>query len=188
VHKATICRYSPFFTAACSQRSVKGKATVVRLPEADSRVFGVYVHWTYTEKVDMVFLWDASDDDARVPVLHLGEVWILANYLQDTRLCNRVCDMIIQRYQQKHSWLHPKPLQGIWEHTVLDSPLRRLVTDLTAAYVTPQDIIMFGQQYPTEIIIHLATKFASGETRKAAFSQQDRCKYHIHESGAEKCL
>ena len=52
VHKDVVCDQSNFFRAACNGKWKEAAEKCVRLPEADPHIFGVYVGWLYTGKLD----------------------------------------------------------------------------------------------------------------------------------------
>ena len=53
VHKALVCRKSPFFSAACSGNCKEGHDNTIRLPTAEPEIFQIYLHWVYTSTINL---------------------------------------------------------------------------------------------------------------------------------------
>jgi len=188
VHRTTISDNSAFFEAAVSACWMDGNSKVVKLPETDTQEFEVYVHWVYTHDIDMTFM--AEPSQATAPSwLNLSKIWILARYLQDMRLCNQVIDLCLEKLPRVPGFtITHTTLQYAWEHTMTDSPLRRLFTNIMVANVSVRRLDEYGHEYPFEIILSMAREFAGrNQAVPEVPKNEDRCRYHIHEDGVEKC-
>lgn len=52
VHKSTICKTSEFFQVACSDTWMSDQNTAIEVGKTHPKAFELYVHWTYSQKLD----------------------------------------------------------------------------------------------------------------------------------------
>jgi hypothetical protein len=164
-HKDVICADSKFFKAACSDRWREGQEKIVRLPEARSkRIFQKYMDWSYTHELELDTV--MSDDDTVMSdeirnktVDQLVELYLLGDILDDVRLRNKVLQTMNSFVCEQSLVLGPEMCHLIWEHTSLNSPLRKWTFDATVSLLSPHVFELYGMEWPAEIILHVAVTF-----------------------------
>jgi hypothetical protein len=102
VHESVISAKSPFFRAALQNEWTEAEDKKVRLPDATPEVFESYLHWVYTNEVDL-----SSIPNIRVQKPHrpkneptffrCAQLWIFADCMIDYDLCNRLTDLTLTR-------------------------------------------------------------------------------------------
>lgn len=189
VHEASICARSPFFRAACSKEWKEGQTKVVELPEVEHEAFAVYVHWVYTREIDMTIMTERANTYVAPSFLNLTKMWLLADMLRDVHLCNCVNDGIIKTdVAIRTPGLNMASLGYIMEHTPQESTIRRLYIDMHLASLTRAWVRKNKDEIPRTILVEFALKYADGEPQRVkAPVLEDRCKYHSHGEGVEKC-
>lgn len=123
VHESTIRQRSRFFDNALKRGWKEAEHKVVRLPEAESDAFELYVNWLYSSQL---YTKGQSDEDEYG---QLVEAYVLGDWLQDPDYKDAVIDALIDKI--KDDPILPTGLAGtIWAHTAPGSSLRELVTDV----------------------------------------------------------
>lgn len=188
VHKATICRLSNFFKAACSRQWKEGQENLLRLPETDAEAFNVYAHWTYSDNLDMSLMTEPLSFTSP-SYLHLGKIWILSNYFGNNALGNLVIDRLLQTMDRLlfHRVSTPT-LQYLFTNLPVDSKIRRLFIDAVTATMNGTTFEKEGKSLPQEIVFELARRHAFGQSPQLPGPTfADRCKYHTHDEGEAEC-
>lgn len=144
VHQDVICAKSRLFNRR------RGLVQPwVQLSQFEPDVFHSYLHWAYTSEIDTRTMQNeanASPDETPM-LLSLTKLWPLADYLQDTELCNRLTDMLIDGVHQRtvkslrvpwNSADFVAAVDHAFEKTPDRSELRTLFTDILIVGITGQ--------------------------------------------------
>ncbi|KAK4609145.1 hypothetical protein CLAFUW4_14536 [Fulvia fulva] len=158
-------------TSFTAHKNTLCKEGVVRLPEAQAETFAVYLHYAYTGHFDwsLIRTHRTGYKDSIPRNFHL---WLLANYLQNSEVCNAIVDHIL-RFSERDSgrdtinngWTADN-LQSAWTLVPEGSNLRRLIIDLVIAHATP---ISFGKgcnKWPQDLLLAAAKKHFEGKAEK----------------------
>lgn len=130
VSKSIIRKASP----ALSEEIAQGDPGPIHLPDTDSDVFWVFLHWAYKGDLQIGSL--ASPSFPGEPsCLKLCQLWALAYDLQCRELCNRVIDEFLRALDAELSGfrLGVFVLLQVLEIPPEESTLRRLIEDLHLA-------------------------------------------------------
>lgn len=195
IHSATACAKSTFFKAACSTRWMgEGKERLVRLPDQDAEAFEVFVHWIYSDNLDLSTMTVSPSVQriaGRAPpsYLNFGKVWALANYLGAPELRNLVIDGIIEKFATSVARINVLSLKRIWKMTFAGSTIRRVLVDYTVntRCYSGSDAQAKMQALPEEIVQEAARRWLLGISKQPVPAFQDRCKYHEHAEGEPRC-
>ncbi|KAK5733562.1 hypothetical protein LTR17_009550 [Elasticomyces elasticus] len=187
-HKDILSAKSPFFSAACGRDWIEGQEKIVRLPEQDAEAFRVYLRWVYSDALDMTHMKEPEGTTRPPSYINHFKVWILAHYLQDFTLCNIATDHTIQTYHEPPKLnIAPNTLSYVFEHTALDSPMGQLFLDAYATRISGGWIKRHLRELPNEVVLDMAVRFAE-QKPKLEPTLKDRCKYHVHAEGQERCV
>jgi hypothetical protein len=81
IHKAFICHYSPFFSAAFNGKFEEGNTQKMELDDVDPEVFGILANWLYTQEV--------SDAEKKTPdLVTYAKLWVLGECFLMRKLQN----------------------------------------------------------------------------------------------------
>lgn len=148
VHKNVIVKHSRFFRAALQHECKERDEQRVRLPECCAETFDRYLRWIYSGSLETYKLPGLES----LNVLHrIVELYILADRIQDIKLCNTITDEL-RRYPW---WEDHIPLPETFDlayHALPDnSRLRELLVDALVSY----------DHYPN--CSHLCTETSNGK-------------------------
>ncbi|KAK5713456.1 hypothetical protein LTR15_011156 [Elasticomyces elasticus] len=93
LHASIAVKHSKFFHAACNGGFKEAEEKVIRLPETTPATFGAYLQWAYSGSVVVV-----DDKELKADVTgtknrwRLAKLYVLANFLADIPLQNKVID------------------------------------------------------------------------------------------------
>lgn len=201
VHKNEICARSDFFKAVCSELWNKSAATTktVELCEEDEHIFDILLHCIYKDKVDFGDLSVAIPGEAELDkcdwIEHrLVKAYILVDKLRDVVSANMFMDHLIEYYLE-YDWMAALPLVNIVANkTASESPLRKVVVDLTVRQARTADIREVSEleslpkQFVCELLAEAAGLWNTNERKlvKDVFngdflSKQPKCRYHQHD-------
>jgi hypothetical protein len=134
VHEHFICAKSKFFKNACSEKWTGGGTgntnRVIRLADAEPRIFKCYLKWVYTNEIVIEI-----EDDPRDPNRQwrrpkeqdrLIKLYVLGNTLDDVRLRNRVLKDLINIDTRPFA----RSVTWAYEHTASTSNLRSVLVQL----------------------------------------------------------
>ncbi|KAK4609454.1 hypothetical protein CLAFUR4_14529, partial [Fulvia fulva] len=193
MHKDKICARSPFLQAACLTRHRMGLDNFIFLEEQEPELFELYVNWVYTGQVDASILSQPQaqpdNNDKRPTYLQLGKVWALGYYLQDTKLRNKIVDMVITMVNKTPGIISAPVLRLVWRGVPEGSTLRRLYTQIEVCHASSSDFKNNIDAWPVEVLEEATMRFCAREVQDAASVPKwwDRCTYHEHEVGDPKC-
>lgn len=180
VHEATVCEKSPFFKAACNgERWASGREGVVTLPTHDPKSFDVFLHWVFTDKVDVELIREGP----QAVYAPLARILPLADFLGATALSNLITDELLKYSRTSTTWPGGTAFQNLSRGTAV----WRLLVDTTANKGSADLLENLKDGYPTDIFLDIAKLLMSGETKTSLDPQKrDGCHYHDH-TGEEKC-
>jgi hypothetical protein len=144
VHKALICRCSPYFDAAFKWAYQASSTAIISFPETSVRVFKLLLAWFYTQMI-----WIAGRDQPIPTPEDLIDLYIFADQVQMPFLQNDTIAAIISVLQMQ-ACVPTNKFRHIWENTSEHCPLRQLMVDICVWCAGP-DIFNIGS-FPTEKI------------------------------------
>jgi len=186
VHREALCAKSRFFAAACSSRWTEGKEKVVRLSEQKAESFQEYVHWVYNHEIDLEPLPEQMSASPNTTELDKGrrrvrcqylELYLLADKLRDTKLANRVMDLLVDVCCVRGLLLPSVVLiTRAYEQTAPGSRLRSLLVDLWVACRRSGNLEGSVTGLPRDFVNDLVMKLlpATPRTPKAAIERGKR--------------
>jgi BTB/POZ domain-containing protein len=96
IHKAFICYYSPFFSAAFNGKFEEGNTQNMELDDVDPQVFGILANWLYSQ--------DVSDAEKKTPdLVACAELWVLGDRFLMRKLQNDTIKQIYAILNSAHS-------------------------------------------------------------------------------------
>ncbi|KAI9684971.1 MAG: hypothetical protein M1820_010863 [Bogoriella megaspora] len=148
IHKSIICGHSPFFEAACSERWQQTGKQPIELPD-DPVIFGYFVQWLYTGKFEVSGIHgdqlksfngeSGLDDEMELTCDALQRVYYLGDRLQVADLKDHVVSKIASlwgdQYEVNAYSISANNIRSIYENTIPESKLRKLIVDLWAQYL-----------------------------------------------------
>ena len=194
VHKDIVCRRSNYFVAACSKAWAEDGKKPIRLDSVDADTFSLFIGWAYTGKIDNDIanvhgapkVVNTAVDSAMIDeaVRRLTRLYIAADMLLTSQLRRDVVDQILQRN------IHPRltdavAVKYVWEHTLADAALRRLLVDVYAAQMQEGMFRRLRPVFCEEFLLDLACRLLDGAKPKLP-GYGDRCHYHDHASELER--
>lgn len=118
--------------------------------------------------------------------LYLSRVWLLSDYLGNSRLCNDVIDYWLKERDDR-SPLSDRWLTYIWEQAPPDSVLRVLLVDTTTSTATSEWLdAQPPRNIPYQLLLEVARACASRHKWHCP-TYSERCRYHIHAGGEALC-
>ncbi|CAD0088398.1 unnamed protein product, partial [Aureobasidium mustum] len=188
IHKDLLIFYSDYFRGAFNGSFIE--ATTGKISLADERVdvFDVVHQFIYTRQL-------SDEADASIDWKLLVRVWIFGDKHLMPCLQNVAVDMLMRTHEELNG-IPCRLLKMIYKNTVSNSPLRKLMVDLTAYKVLNMDEFMRENDeerfWPYEALTDLVktmgakTKEDIG-VRRLPEAKRHKCYYHIHAEG-EMCL
>ena len=133
VHEDFLCYYSPYFRALFegSFQEAQTKKSVLREHSPD--VFEHFLNWMYTQRLEVLGE-ELPDPD------FLIRLWVLADMLLIPDLQNIAIKGIEKQSSMSNS-VCSNMYQYVYENTVLDSPLRKLMVFQVAWQLDPECVI-----------------------------------------------
>jgi len=130
VHKSFICHHSPFFRAAFNSDFVEGSTQTMKLDDAESSIFALFLQWLYTQNLTLeeVEQNKAEEFEGGSCQLSLTCLWIMADTFLIPRLKNKAI-WLLKEERQKTNMICLESCSLVYEKTLPDSPLRRFFVD-----------------------------------------------------------
>ena len=146
MHKELICHHSHFFRGAFSGGFEEAEAGAISLPEDDVEVFKVFERWLYTED------FHCSTGTSNV-YLHLAKVYCFGDKVGIRALKHGALDALRENVLNANDVPIESDLTNfVWQNTVAQSSLRKLLVDLFTYRVAAEDVENDILAYPTEFI------------------------------------
>lgn len=157
VHKDLICHYSPFFSTAFNSTFTEGLTKTMTLPDVDLNNFGLFVHWLYTQKIDL----NTQNSDA---VLPLAQLWTLAERFQAIKLQNSIMDhlRILVEFAEKHNL---KDFLHYAYESKETNPLKRLAAYRMAWKTTKQALAAWIDHLPEGVLVDIVMSLKKEHVR-----------------------
>ncbi|KAK4897823.1 hypothetical protein LTR27_004595 [Elasticomyces elasticus] len=130
LHASIAIKHSKFFNAACNGGFKEAEDKIVRLPETAPATFRAYLQWAYSGGVVVV-----DEEELKADVegqncrWRLAMLYVLASFLADTPLQNKVIDEYIGSLRSVTYGIGPCGVVFAYEHTPAGSSLRRLLVE-----------------------------------------------------------
>ena len=126
----------------------------------------------------------------RPSYLNMAKVWVLSNFLGNNTLCNRVIDRFLQKWDSMTDiTVAVNTVRYIFDSTSEDSKLRQLLIDAMSARVSKNWMDKCATEAPHALLVAFSQRYACGMLpQPPGPTQADRCKYHTHDEGEEKCM
>ncbi|KAE9963886.1 hypothetical protein BLS_008835 [Venturia inaequalis] len=129
VHEDLFRANSPFFEAALGRDFIEAHDRIVKLPEHTPEAFQVYLRWVYARRIVIPI---TGDGEEMVKFSIMCRAYVLGDILQDVDFKDALIDAIIHRVLLDYYW-PSKEAKYVYENTIKDAPLRRLLAAMTAA-------------------------------------------------------
>ncbi|KAK3115217.1 hypothetical protein LTR53_005674 [Teratosphaeriaceae sp. CCFEE 6253] len=196
VHQDLICGASKFFETACSGTWRKCRNDPITMKETDADVFRVYVDKLYSPSVDLCDLDTSLKADRReangtgtylkLPsACDLFRLWAFGDYVQDHTFQNAAIDVLVD--WPYSTFIHTA--EWVAHNVSGDSPLVRLKVDALAIRLKrrPHLVGRLNSRLPASFLVMLL-KATLKSQRPVIPYLADKCKYHVHPDGTEKCV
>ena len=198
MHTDIICEKSSYFKTATSENEKEQDESShsIEFPNVDPEIFEVYLHWVYTNDIDMHLM-------SKPPVLaatstrHMRviKLWLLGKLTGDHKFCDKATDMILafplDILQLMGKCYEEVVVKRVWQNTDDTSKLRMLYVDIyhTLALekgVSPEQLSF----WPVEIVSAFAHGWVKQKTpfvipKLAEERRNIRCRYHLHAAGLQ---
>lgn len=189
VHRNIVCQTSDYFQAACNGKWKEAKEKVVNLPTIKSHVFGIYVCWLYTSKVDIKDDPDLMYDESMTArqrswlQMDLLDAYAAGDYLQDRTLRNAVIDEFRSLIEGTDEVLDQENVIYFWDIVRQDSKLSGLIVDYYSADYNPDLFDLRVAHFPVGLTVAIAKKYV--RDKQTDFSSRKprnkpKCYYHEH--------
>ncbi|KAG4431694.1 hypothetical protein IFR05_012818 [Cadophora sp. M221] len=99
---------------------------IMKLPETDTEVFELFVHWLYTQ-----VLWNKDDDgeDEKRPALEtMMDLYLFADMIRAVSLMNQSITTI-RDFSDADCIVPTQTFARVWKNTTENSPIRHLIVD-----------------------------------------------------------
>lgn len=200
VYKKIICTNSDLFKTACSGQWKEASERLVRLPEADSHIFGVYLGWLYTGNLDF----SATEEQKPIPAYESGvsgpefrkatkqimDTYVLGDMLQDAQFCNTLVDEFMQLMEGTELVPSPAETESFWSKLPQQSTMCKLLVDYIAAEIDFETFLSYVNTYPAELVKEVAKVGVRDRDMlitERAPARRGKCFYHEHKEGSRKC-
>ncbi|KAG4433063.1 hypothetical protein IFR05_011457 [Cadophora sp. M221] len=153
VHKEFTCYYSSVLSAAFNGSFVEGQTQTYRIEDTSPSAFRLFFQWLYSQKIDVYFLMETgrreatygspTPEESRALIqtenMDLVELWVLADRLAIPELQN----LAVKHINAIGNLDDPatETFDYIYQNTVYDSPLRRLVVQQCAHQTDPTRLL-----------------------------------------------
>jgi hypothetical protein len=193
VHKGILIRRSAFLRAALTGTFKEATEGTVTLQEDSPKVFGVFVSWLYTGKLENTV------DEIPTPYgsNRLAELYIFADRYDVPILRNDAIDALVTTRQNLQ--IPASFFRKVYDATLPKDPLRRLLADMVVFDTDIREsVVAYRESYPAEMLLDMLV--VSSERIDALLSgsgngrwpwnptKSNICSsYHTHEEGWTGC-
>lgn len=153
--------------------------------EDDPSAFAIYVEWVYAGRI-----WRKTQphDFQDAEFLGLVRAWILGDKFLDHRFKNAVVDCLIAKIAEEGRLDLTLP-QAVYDNTLQNAPLRRLLVDLYVWH-GHKDWVIYSSTTdckPAAFLSDLSTALFERHSQAAFLKDQcppfNLCMYHVHPEG-----
>jgi hypothetical protein len=178
VHQSAISYHSPFFAAAFKSNFVEGQTQSMRLADVEEKIFGLLVHWIYTDEIE---------GGHCVGLVPAGKLWLLADWCMIPELQNAaillIRDTIFTGVVTKTTLVGFRDLILLAYKFEIQSPLRKLLADFMSLN-SAQSLRKFLER----ILEGLDARIAVDIATDIAVLLRTECQKSNHQRGAISIL
>jgi hypothetical protein len=127
VHENLLSEASDFFRKALNGNFKEASDGVMELPEDDPNAFELFVRWLYGKALAPASTILTAPDGKKVTIQDYLRLYVLASKLMMEDLENTTCDIAHEFYNNLDGLPDLRDVQYIYEHTLPDAGLRRLL-------------------------------------------------------------
>nr|POF17506.1 hypothetical protein CFP56_12920 [Quercus suber] len=134
IHRDILCEHSAFFKAAASEQWKEGQTLLLTLPDDDSDVLDLYIHWIYQGKIYSRTPVDISGKESNESET-LVRAFVFGEKIQDGHFKDAVIDALLASVSTPDKdgacWYPTdETVNSAYADTPEGSPLRRLLLDM----------------------------------------------------------
>lgn len=185
-HKGILCRSAAYFKAALEGEFKESKDEVLELPEDDPVVFSHFELWLYTGNI-----LESHESVEDIGWDILTKIYLFGDARGIPELQNEAIDLYIDKNHAIHE-IATNQLNFIYENTLENSPLRKLLVDIMTFRTNLSHPQWFREQvksdYPKQFLLDLVKSLyekGAGTKSKVIDFRAVRSNYHVHDSGKE---
>jgi hypothetical protein len=164
-----ICYQSPVFKAAFEGQFLEGRTLTMTLDDVDSKLFGLLVHWFYTEDVfikdlEVVNNKTISQECLDKNSILLANLWLLADRFLIPLLQNNIMDVLLSSNWSSTSEGVFDLVLYIYESTEHGSPceIKKFTTFLLSEVVDRKIIRAWKDPLPRELLLDFSIALCIG--------------------------
>ena len=193
VHKGLISKYSAFFQATFDGQFAEAFKGTVELLEETPSIFDVVHTWLYSLEITQI----VNEKDVPCTAAQHLALCIFDDKYDMPLLFNDTIDLIITYYEDKSQPLERKHVPYIYDNTVQDSPLRKLIV---AMFHCGTQVLIDSLEKKREFYTEcpefmfdltmdlLCSKVEGKDGLWKAPCYKDRCQYHRHGYSDDECV
>ncbi|OQN96508.1 hypothetical protein B0A48_17081 [Cryoendolithus antarcticus] len=152
IDKDKICANSKFFKAACSAAWAEGQAGLVKLPEADPKMFLTYTHWIMTGELELT----AANWDSKAIRNELLACYTLADRMDDKALRNHTITGLYSEDTVLCWLVRTDCVTAVYDQTSSGSTLRKILVAQFVGQRTTGSLQV--EKFPYEFVRDVACK------------------------------
>lgn len=183
IHKGILCRSAAYFKAALEGGFKESKDQVLELLEDDPVVFSHFELWLYTGKI-----LELHESVKNIAWRVLTKIYLFGDARGIPELQNATIDLYIDKnYAAKE--IPTYEINLIYENTLENSPLRRLLVDFMSFNTVLTDPGWFSEnvnsRYPKQFLLDLVVSLyekGAGTKTKITDFRLVRSDYHVHDN------
>ena len=183
IHKGLLCRESAYFRSCFNSTFMEAREGRVTLEDEDPEVFKRFNEWLYTGKV----LYD-DETYENISFAPLLDLYVFAERRLMPRLQNACIDALISKDKESPHLPPALPVQHVWDHTSVSSPMRRLLVDLHVRFgdmrdilASDEDIELYSKDFLAAIIVAYYDAKKDGPVKVCSDFWKERSRYHTNE-------
>ena len=179
VYKSLLCDTAPYFRVALTGYFWESETQILELPEDDPSVFEHFLLWLYNGDI-----FDENDDLESIPWGMLIDLYLFGEARGIPCLQNDTIDKFIDKGNHVGN-VPTHCLHKVYNHTMVEAPLRRLIVDRCAyhGFLDHAEWFLHKSNYPQEFLIDLIKAQYGIHKSKSKPStinfQESRSNYHV---------
>ncbi|KAL8898476.1 MAG: hypothetical protein Q9192_002062 [Flavoplaca navasiana] len=179
IHRGLLTSKSTFFNAALTGSWREAEEDTVRLVEEVPELFAIYVVWIYGHD------WTVDHNRREHSLAICCRLYVLADVLGSEELGNLMIDQIRDIVARPHLDLTCETIGYVYDNTLPESPLRRLIVDILTWELKPDKNLV--TEVP-ECLYDIVWVFINRQNKKISdkkpYADKIACKnYHVHRDG-----
>ncbi|KAH0341168.1 hypothetical protein KCU81_g6447, partial [Aureobasidium melanogenum] len=182
IHKNLLVFYSDYFRSAFNGSFKEATEGKISLPDESDDVFEIFNQFIYSRVL-------ADGEGEKLTGDQLIKLWLFGDkYL--VPVLQNVAMNSLKTKSDKENYIPTEKIKLIWENTLPNSPLRKLILDQVVYETDVDHFIHPGTEelWTREALVDLARALFRKEksTGKHLMPPRGRCHYHVHNKG-EHC-